>query len=176
MRAYPQGLSEYEFLNVLREQVPDFQSDRADPLSLFRQHFILFHGLYRLQQDLLDRQQAQLLISPLRIVLQPYQPSITDQMSRADPLRNYYLDLTQLHATGADEVEALLNAFWVRIIRDDQRTEALEVLELSDPVDDATIRRRYRELVMLHHPDRGGETARLQLLNAAVAALLPSRS
>jgi DnaJ-domain-containing protein 1 len=168
-------LSEYEFLNVLREQVPAFQTDRNNPVSLFRQHFILFHGLYRLQQDLLNRRQAQLQISPLRIVLHPYLASVTEQMTQADPLRRYYLDLTQLHATGAKEVEALLDAFWMRMTRDDQRKEALQVLGLSDPVNDSTIRRRYRELVMVHHPDRGGETARLQLLNAAVASLLPRR-
>lgn len=174
--ANPQGLSEYELLNTLREQFAAFQTDRTDPVILFRQHFILFHSLYLLRQELLDRQQAELYISPLQIILRPYRATIAAQLALPDPLCSYYLDLNQLHATGAEEVAALLNAFWVNMGRADRRRDALRVLGLSDPVDDATIRRRYRELVMAHHPDRGGETTRLQLINAAVADLLPSRS
>jgi len=101
---------------------------------------------------------------------------MTAQLALPDPLCSYYLDLNQLHATGAEEVATLLNAFWVNMGRADRRGHALQILGLSDPVDVTTIRRRYRELVMTHHPDRGGETARLQLLNAAVANLLPSQS
>jgi hypothetical protein len=111
----------------------------------------------------------------LQIVLRPYQPGTDSQLSLPDSLRAYYLDLTHLYQTGTAEVETLLNAFWQRLTRNDQREEALQVLGLADPVDDASIRRRYRELVMQHHPDRGGETARLQLLNAAAATLLPGK-
>lgn len=176
MCAHPQGLSEYELLNILREQLPAFQTDRLVPLSLFRQHFLLFHSLYRLQQELLQQQRGQLEISPLQIILRPYQPGTDTQLATPDLLRRYYLDLAHLAETGAREVEALLNAFWTGINRADRREDALQVLGLCDPVDDARIRRRYRELVMRHHPDRGGDTARLQLLNAAVATLLPGKS
>jgi DnaJ-domain-containing protein 1 len=175
LSVHPQGLSEFDLLNLLREELPDFQTDRVDPVCLFRQHFILFHALYLLQQELLEQESALLTISPLRIVLQPYQAGSADQLCVADELRRYYLDLTQLHATGVAEVEALLNAFWRQLARTDQRAQALAALGLSDPVDDASIRRRYRELVMRHHPDRGGETAQLQILNAALAMLLPVR-
>jgi hypothetical protein len=174
--ASPQGLSEYELLNTLSKQIPAFQTDRADPLSLFRQHFLLFHCLYRLQQELFQQQRAQLEIGPLHIVLRAYQPGPAAQLALADPLRDYYLDLHHLIETGAEDVAALLDAFWLRMSRDDQRADALWVLGLNDPVDDAQIRRRYRELVMRHHPDRGGETARLQLFNAAVATLLPNKT
>ena len=75
----------------------------------------------------------------------------------------------------APAVDALLAAFWVRFQRRDQRAAALMELGLSDPVDDATIKRTYRQLVMRHHPDRGGETERLQVINAALRALLGNR-
>ena len=152
-----------------------FQTDRADPVALFRQHFILFHALYRLQQDLLGRQQAMLHISSLQIVLDSYQEVATGQLAQADPLRGYYLDLKHLYTTGADDVAALLDSFWENLGRNRRRAEALRILGLNDPVDDASVRRRYRKLVMRHHPDRGGDTARLQLINAALAALLPGR-
>jgi len=42
--------------------------------------------------------------------------------------------------------------------------------------DDDAILRQYRRLAMRHHPDRGGERARLQAINAAMAILDPRRN
>lgn len=159
----------------MRDRLSLFQTDRADPVYLFRQHFILFHTLYRLQQDLLLARQGRLEISPLQIIIHPVSASGGTQLAQPDPLRSYYLDLNHLYETGTAEVDALLRGFWQRLGRRDQRQEALQVLGLADPVDDACIQRRYRELVMQHHPDRGGDTRRLQLLNASIATLLPQK-
>lgn len=52
LRAHPQGLSEYELLNLLRTRAPAFAGERRKPLVLFQQHFLLFHCLYSLQQAL----------------------------------------------------------------------------------------------------------------------------
>jgi DnaJ-class molecular chaperone len=81
-----------------------------------------------------------------------------------------------LQQTGKAEVDALLKDFWAMLSRHDQRSEALQLLGLSDPVSNGAIRRRYRELVMRHHPDRGGDTQHQQLLNAAIATLLPGKT
>jgi len=98
-------------------------------------------------------------------------PPGQDALAEADPLRDYYLDLANLDATGEAEVERLLADFWQRFAGADERAAALAVLGLADPVDAATIKQRYRELVMRHHPDRGGDTRRLQELNEAMAWL-----
>lgn len=164
-------------LNLLSDRLSLFQADRSEPISLFRQHFILFHALYRLQQILLARQEAQLQISPLLIILHSYRHhDDRQQLDQADPLRAYYLDLNHLYETGEAEVNAWLGSFWEAFHRHDRRKEALQVLGLTDPVDNASIRQRYRQLVMHHHPDRGGDTHRLQLLNAAIATLLPAKT
>lgn len=169
----PEGLSEYALLNRLQAQLELFQGDRRDPVILFRQHFILFHCLYLLQQSLLEQGQASLIISPLEIRLLPFSDaSRSQQLASPDSLRHYYLDLTQLDQTGREEVDALLARFWNHLGNQDRRKEALQVLGLSDPVNDTQIQRRYRKLVMQHHPDRGGETSRLQMLNAAISTLL----
>lgn len=91
-------------------------------------------------------------------------------------MRAYYLDLSHLYETGEAEVNTWLGAFWEAFHRHDRRKEALQVLGLTDPVDNASIRQRYRQLVMCHHPDRGGDTHRLQLLNAAITTLLPAKT
>jgi DnaJ-class molecular chaperone len=71
----------------------------------------------------------------------------------------------------ATEVVELLRQFHAASRRKDQRRAALAELGLQDPVDDATIKHRYRRLAMRHHPDRGGDGARLREINAAWALL-----
>ena len=166
--------SEYDLLNHLAGEYLAFQGERSLPLNLFRQHFILFHCLYRLQDQLWAEQAGHLEISPLRIRLRDYQPGQASALTTPDPLRSYYLNLAHLAASN-EEVNDLLGDFWTRLTRRDNRQAALELLGLEDPVDDKVIMRRYRSLVMTHHPDRGGDATRLQLLNAALADLLPLR-
>ncbi|MHB1292692.1 MAG: DnaJ domain-containing protein, partial [Sulfuricella sp.] len=75
--------------------------------------------------------------------------------------------------TGKQEVLEMLDTFWLRFARLGHRAEALAALGLADPVDYPEIRRRYRELAMEHHPDRGGELEKLQAINAAMELLEP---
>jgi len=51
------------------------------------------------------------------------------------------------------------------------RTDHLEVLNLENSADAAAIRRRYKELARIHHPDRGGDAATMAQINLAYAAL-----
>lgn len=56
----------------------------------------------------------------------------------------------------------------------EDKQAALELFELEgseQPLNLATIKHRYRQLVSLHHPDRGGSTARLQSINKAMEIL-----
>lgn len=173
LQAHPGGLSEYELIGVLQsDDQPIFDAGVFhDSLKLFRAHFLLFHALYDLRERLLAQRQWDLHIEPLRVQLRPYVDRNRGQLSEPDALRAYYLDPTHLEDTGREDIEAMLGQFWSRLYADDHRAEALRTLELEDPVDYETIRSRYRELVMRHHPDRGGETVRLQELNEAMRVL-----
>jgi curved DNA-binding protein CbpA len=51
------------------------------------------------------------------------------------------------------------------------RRHALAVLGLCEASDDESVRCRYRELALEHHPDRGGDAARFREIAGAVAAL-----
>ncbi|MCY1558631.1 hypothetical protein D9M68_955840 [compost metagenome] len=56
----------------------------------------------------------------------------------------------------------------------EEKQAALELFELGDsqqPLNLTAIKHRYRQLVSLHHPDRGGSTARLQSINKAMEIL-----
>ena len=174
LRAHPDGLSEHHLIRELAKDNPDFGPDIfTDELSLFQCHFILYHHLYRLRDKLWNEKQGALVIHCMKIVLCPY-PLIADALpTTPDPLRAYYLDISHLEKTGKPEILEMLDTFWRRFTHLDQRAEALATLGLADPVDHIEIKRRYRELAMEHHPDRGGEMEKLQAINAAMNLLEP---
>ncbi|ALG67370.1 DNA-J related domain-containing protein [Beggiatoa leptomitoformis] len=172
LQTHPQGIGEYELLKQLqRTNQTGFPSVAlTEPLPLFQMHFLLFHVLYHLREQLYQEKTGELQINPLKIQIMPYQVG-QNALTENDPLRDFYMDLSQLEKTTAEDVTTLLAKFWTRFHAIDKRQSALNTLGLQDPVDNETIKYRYRQLVMQHHPDRGGNTTTLQTLNAAMAVL-----
>jgi len=169
----PAGMSEHQLLKRLQAAGHKGFPEGLflDSLSLFRAHFLLFHCLYRLRDRLLESGRYRLEIHPLCIQLRPYALAGGNELGEHDPLRAYYLELDHLHHTTAQQVEEMLGAFWARLYANQRRHQALAVLELADPVDEATIKQRYRRLAMEHHPDRGGDTQAFQSLQEAMNIL-----
>lgn len=170
---YPDGMSEYAILQHLAESDPQSwaRSLGENNLGLFRQHFLLFHALYLLRDRLWQQQSAFLEIDALNICLRPYQAG-SQALSNSDPLRNYYLDLNNMDSMTVQQLETWLARFWLKFTHPKARAQALAELELEDPVDEQTIKRQYRKLAMQHHPDRGGDNERLQVINQAMNTLL----
>lgn len=173
LHEHPSGLGEYQLIQRLRAAGCPWlpASTAGDTLALFRTHFLLFHCLYRLRDQLHGEQCACLAIGPLHIGLLPYQAGPRGLVH--DPLRAYYLDLRRLFETGREEVEQLLKSFWEGLDPREKK-EALRLFSLDarEPLDARAIRRRYRQLASAHHPDRGGSTERMQSINAALQVLL----
>ncbi|MCI1008807.1 DNA-J related domain-containing protein [Pseudomonas oryzihabitans] len=166
------SLSEYELLQALRRAGSPLIPPRpvTDNYELFRLHFRVFNALYRLRDQLRAEQRAELVISALRIELRPYLRARAGLVV-ADPLRAYYLDVTQLETTTPEDVANLLNHFWALVNGESELLEALRLLGLDRSADYGQIRRRYRQLASRHHPDHGGSTGRLQAINAAMDTL-----
>ncbi len=169
LRSHPGGLSEHALILALEDDPLIRKEALSDTLSLFQAHFLLFHHLYRLGEQL--RGESRLKIHCLKIVLGPWEGENTALPETGDPLRDYYLDLDNLAATGREDVEALLAAFWERFVGQDELAAALQTLGLDRGADYLAAKRRYRELAMRHHPDRGGDHETLQAINAAMAVL-----
>jgi hypothetical protein len=186
LREQPDGCSEYELIQQLKARhsthIPNLPL--LDKLVLFRTHFLVFNALYRLRDQLWGETSHTLNISPLCVQLQPYVPGACGVIE-SDPLRDYYLDMTNLRDTDEAEVERLLASFWSRMRGDqlgerndswdpEQKRAALELFELDQEAASLslpTIKRRYRQLVSIHHPDRGGSTTRIQSINLAMEIL-----
>ena len=175
LQAAPAGLGEYQLIQQLKDRhcthIPHLPL--TDKLVLFRTHFLLFNALYHLRERLWGEQAGFVQIDPLCIQLLPYQAGRAE-LSEHDPLRDYYLDLKQLSDTDERDVEKLLTSFWTRMQGGEEKRAALELFELADDphsLNLAAIKRRYRQLVSQHHPDRGGSTTRLQSINKAMEIL-----
>lgn len=174
LQAAPEGMAEYALIQQLKSRrsghLPNLPL--TDKLVLFRTHFLLFNALYRLRDRLWQAQTHLLEISPLCIRLLPYQPG-SSALSERDELRDYYLDMSHLQSTDERDVERLLTSFWTRMQGGDEKQAALELFELNNErtLDLPRIKQRYRQMVSLHHPDRGGSTERLQSINLAMEIL-----
>jgi len=172
LEQHPQGLSEYELLQFLGKS-PAGESPvdvLGNNYALFREHFLLFHSLYKIRDRFWRDRKANLEIGPMQIRLLPYRKN-PGELIEQDLLHDYYLDLSNLETTTEEDVEQLLASFWLRLLKSDQREQALADLGLCGPVDDETIKRQYRRLAMRHHPDRGGSKKQLQLINSAMEVL-----
>lgn len=174
---HPEGLSEYDLLQRLRGDARSgFAAGRSeDHEDLFRTHFLLFHLLYRLRETLRRERAGDLEIHTLKIRWHPHADTDPQALAQPDPLATYYLDIDNLKATTRADIERMLGRFWARFARFDRRGEALAVLELPEDADADSILRQYRRLAMRHHPDRGGDPARLQAIHAAMAILDPRK-
>ena len=163
------GIDEYTLIKRLACLFPDslFNAPDAlrDPLRLFQVHFLLFHSLYSLS-DALCRSGRQLQINTLRIVIVSRSGSKAD-LTLPDPLRAYYLDWDQWVSTHAEDVVKLLEQFWTGSgqAADSEVTAALELFGLPQTASAREIKARYRELISVHHPDRGGDTGFVQDIN-----------
>jgi len=173
LQQYPQGISEYDLMQALQERgdIPLLENAFSNKLNMFRAHFILYHALYQLRDQLWNDQLAHLDINSIMVCLQEYRAASAGLMPQ-DPLREYYLNLDNLEMTSEEDVEALLDAFWIRFNSQTERESALKVLELNDTNDISLIKSQYKRLAMQHHPDRGGSKTMLQKINAAKSFLV----
>ncbi|UXB10535.1 molecular chaperone [Aeromonas dhakensis] len=144
----------HELLAELRRQelIPPLPGDEQQ--QLFRLNFLIMNALYQLQAELHD-EGWWLLISTLDIRLEPLDPrNAGSALTRGEALRSYYLDWQVFWQTDREEVEALLGSFWRAC---EHRAEALTLFALPAGAGPDAIRRRWRELALQHHPDRGGD-------------------
>lgn len=166
--------SEFELMRWLQEPAQGiFRADAlAHQLTLFRSHFLLLHALYSLRKQWLEERVAVLDIAPLHIEKRPWamQASDSTQINLADPLMNYYLDLNQLE-TPEEEVEQLLRSFWQKMRLPEQQPEDLAILELTPPINALQVKKQYKKLAMLHHPDRGGNEQKFCQIQSAYQRL-----
>lgn len=165
-------ISEHELIRRLRrEGCPEIpEIGHRDLYGLFRTHFRLFHALYRLRDRLRQNRRAELVPDPTQIRLTAWRPG-TEELDHHDDLAAFYADLSHLESTRPEDVARMVTGLQKRQRRAARRTEALAVLGLDEHAPADRIKRRYRQLAMHWHPDRGGDAQRFRELQEAMGVL-----
>jgi hypothetical protein len=181
LRAHPSGVTEFALFAALAERGFAAFERRvfADTLRMFQSHFVLFHVLYAMRDRMVLRREGHLRIEATSIQLTPWDSAAasndasarSEGLAEHDPMRDYYLDLDNLRTTTDESLRSMLGAFWERFHASDRAAEALEVFGLEPGASWDAIKARHRALVFEHHPDRGGDAARLAEINAAMRLL-----
>lgn len=175
--ADPIGISELDLIRAL-------QSERwqligtvnfMEPDQLYPVHFLLFHSLYRLREQLSPDRES-LVISPLRLGIVPRAGEPRQTLpDPEDPLRAFYLDLNQYFMSN-DDIQTMMDSFWSgsAMNRPDHTAthRAASTLGFEQPpASFAEVKKQFRRQVMTAHPDRGGSTEDIQQLNHAFSVL-----
>lgn len=180
LQQYPEGVNEHTLLKSLDERgAVNLDEDTfRDTVKLFRTHFLLYNALYQLRDQLWREARGHLEITAVRVQLMAYHPGQSG-LEEHDPMRDYYLDIDMLEKTTEQDIESALNNFWKRLHEESifssggLQAKALQTLGLKEGCQAPEIKRAYRRLCMRHHPDRGGDPARLQEINEAMEILRP---
>lgn len=180
LREHSEGLSEFAVLKALKQKHPMLKQLSEDAnLQLFRQHFLIMNALYQLQTSLWQEEQIGLEISALKIRLHYHaSTNVSETTTLAESadakLAAYYCDWDEYIKTDKEEVERLLHSFYHGIVNLDERKEALKTLALSEDLldDKDAIKRQYRKLAHIAHPDHGGDPERFICLRQAYECLM----
>ncbi|MDF0752023.1 molecular chaperone DnaJ [Marinobacter sp. 71-i] len=177
LRQNPAGINELGLIKTLQRPPWELigKVNFGEPDKLYPVHFLLFHVLYRLRDQLAIGGET-LTISPLVIRLRKNAvvagSGVPDQV---DELRNFYLDLSK-YEMPEESINRMMDDFWAG--RSGYRPEVTEAREAaatlgfeSVPPGFDEVKQRFRRAVMHAHPDRGGETETIQDLNQAFAVL-----
>jgi len=145
--------------------------DKNPELDLFKKNFLMMNGLYQLQQSLWEDEGLVLNIATLNIRLSSQLESGRAALPEImDPMREYYLNWQHYSETTAEDVIALLNAFWLQ--QDIAgRSEALLTLDLEPDATGEQVKQRYQRLASEHHPDKGGDPQQFMAIRQAYELL-----
>jgi len=138
----------------------------AKDIELFQTHFVLFNALYRLRTEARQNLWFDIEIHTTGIrtvptAIETAQDSVS--LAEHDPLAAYYLDWDNFQSTRESDVQDLLNDFWHYYLSPDknvsqaQRKQALRTLGFTEAPTSEQLKRTFRQMSFVHHPDKGGD-------------------
>lgn len=174
---------ESELLKLIFKDI-DIVND--DALTLYQNHFVLFHVLYKLQEEY-QKENKYLHIHFMRTFLSDYPGDgkcrfyndslslfCNEQCSRnafyceshikiigdrqIDLLseKYFYLDIDNYFKLNKETAEAFVSGAWEILHNYEEYKKSFRILELPESSDYATIKKRFKYLAKIHHPDIGG--------------------
>jgi len=171
--------NEHQIIKHLQDKkIPPFENfSLANAKDLFSAHFLCMHALYSLKKQYQHSRTFKLVIQSVQIqripldnpnLIKEESPSILEPI---DPLESYYLNPKHYFETQEGEINDMLNLFWEKYLAQDNKKEALDVLNLPLNADAKMIKAQYLKLVQQHHPDKGGCAEMFNKIRQAKTAL-----
>jgi hypothetical protein len=166
-------------------------------LNLFTKHFLLYRRLWLFDDELRLATGQRLWIRGIRSTLvdppppgrcgwldpetgryclvacgdRPHCDGHSGSVPASNGMKGYYLDWANLEGMTEEGVRDLVEGFFRWMGNRGAVAGALEAFGLPQDADGRTIKARWRQLSLEHHPDRGGDPAFYQRLSAAWAVL-----
>lgn len=167
---------------------PDVDITSAHPLTLYQNHFLLFHVLYQLQDDF-AQEGKYLFIHFMRTMPVPYPEKgacrffderlvlfchapcapgksycafhlkqIGETSLEELSLKSFYADKTNFYSLDEETAVAFINGTWEILIHYETYQNCFRVLGLSETSDITLIKKTFKRLARQYHPDRGAQS------------------
>lgn len=173
----PAEATEQQLLQRLGLKLQPIPDEPAD-FMLFRQHFILYHLLYRIQHQWQAQQFCWLEIGLAKTIVNVW--TVADTPRQPDEKAAYYLSWQYYYQMTPATLAEQLQQFWQDYISLPPKQsikytteQALSQISLSQwPCTVAELKKAYRQQALACHPDRGGNAEHFRQLNLAYRYLL----
>jgi len=170
LRAHDGSSSEYSLLRHIQTVQPDFFNSLQENASLYKKHFYLINKLYQLSDSMKDYGEY-IDISPVEIRILKLETA-KNKLAELDPLREFYLEQENLNLS-EKEVSDMLTQFWEKYLAIEEKAESIQILELQDEdvLSIGVIKKRFNQLALKLHPDKGGNQDDFDRLKKAYNSL-----
>ncbi len=170
---------------LLRLAFKNIDIINCDSLILYQNHFILFHTLFKLQEQY-QKENKYLYVHFMRTFLLDYpekdecrffnEKTLTFCKSSCEKnkyycdfhykkigennleelsLKYFYLDKNNYYKLNKETAEAFLNGTWQILSKYEDYKNSFKILDLPETANLDTIKKRYRYLAKRYHPDSG---------------------
>lgn len=174
--------------SLLRVAFPAMDIARAEPLTLYQNHFLLFHLLYRLQ-DAFYREDKYLFVHFMRTRVAAYpepgrcrffdehggqfcavacRPAqnycdfhagmLGDSALAELSLKSFYLDCRNFAKLDAETATAFINGTWEILAHYEEYRKSFAILGLPETADLKLIKKKFKHLAKQYHPDCGAQS------------------
>lgn len=167
---------------------PGIDITRTAPLALYQNHFLLFHLLYRLQDEFY-KEGKYLFVHFMRTAVVPYPEKgqcrffeetlaqfcktechpdqsycdfhanmLGDTALEERSIKYFYLDEQNFYKLDEDTAKAFIDGTWEILTHYEEYKKSFEILGISETSDLTVIKKRFRHLAKQYHPDRGAQS------------------
>ncbi len=173
---------------LLKLVFPEMDISYARPLTLYQNHFLLFHVLYQLQDEF-SHAGKYLFVHFMRTIVIPYPDpercrffnehlglfcntlcetgknycafhgqQLGETALEQLSVKYFYADKANFYKLDEETAEAFINGTWEIVTHYETYQQCFHVLGISETADIMRIKKAFKDLAKQYHPDRGSRS------------------